>query len=314
MGELFMTIAFLFSGQGSQFEGMGTDLAQEYPEVSAIYKQAEHILGYNLLTLSKEQLDQTRYTQVAIYTLSCAIENILKKEHIFPSVVAGLSLGEYSALVCAESLDFEQGLRLLEQRALFMEEACRECQAGMLAILNDNKELIQQLCHDVRKQGHAVFPANYNAPSQIVVAGEQQGIQLLQILLVEHGIKRVIPLAVSGAFHTPLMQSAAIKLNPVLQSVDFKKPKYQVIGNTYAKPIAYENLVEILTKQIVEPVQFEQSIKEMIRLGANLFIEIGPKQVLSQFVKKIDKGLEVYAVDNVSRLQSVIQTLRRNKL
>lgn len=305
-----MTIGFLFSGQGAQYQGMGTELANVYPIVKETYNKASKQLGYDVLSLSQEQLNQTRYTQVAIFTMSTAIAKLLEQHHIKSTVNTGLSLGEYSALVNANVLTFEEGLRLLEKRALFMEEACSENVSGMLAVMNTPKEVVLEVCQEASVDAQHVYPANYNMPGQIVISGHKDAVDKAKVLFVEMGYKKCIPLVVSGAFHTPLMGSAKEKLMPFLQQQIFQKGKKTVIGNLTAKNISERtDLAHVLAEQIVSPVRFEESIQEMIQQGVTTFIEIGPKKVLSKFVQKIDTSVKTYHVEDVATFNDVKDAL-----
>lgn len=302
-----MTVAFVFSGQGAQYEGMCEDLYDAYPCVKQVYQQAETLLGYDVLTLSQEKLDRTYYTQVAILTMSTAIARVLDEQGIRPEVVAGLSLGEYSALVCAQSLSFETALLLLQKRGQFMEEASQSVSSKMLAVLTEDRELVETVCQLVQEQGHYVAPANYNTTGQIVIAGVVEAIDIAHQLLTEKGVKRCIPLVVSGAFHTKLMHDAAEKLVPFIKTVDFERPQFPVISNTYARDMRDMDISQVLIEQIENPVLFEDSIKEMIRLGVDTFVEIGPKKVLSAFIKKVDKSVTTYHVENKETLVEVLK-------
>lgn len=309
-----MTIGFLFNGQGSQYEGMGIDLANAYPIVKETYNKANEQLGYDVLSLNQAQLNQTRYTQVAIYTMSIAIAKLLEQHNITSTMNAGLSLGEYSALVNADVLTFEDGIRLLEKRGLFMEEACSENVSGMLAVMNTPIEVVLDVCQKASEDEQCVYPANYNMPGQIVVSGHKKAVDKAKALFVEKGYKKCIPLLVSGAFHTPLMNSAKTKLMSFLQQQTFQKGKKDVIGNLTAQNISDRNdLSQVLVEQIVSPVRFEESVQTMIKQGVTIFIEIGPKQVLSKFVKKIDTSVETYHVADVATFNMVLDALGKEK-
>lgn len=305
-----MAIGFLFSGQGAQYEGMCVELANAYPIVKETYDKASEQLGYDVLSLNQEQLNQTRYTQVAIFTMSTAISRLLEQHHITSTVNAGLSLGEYSALVNANVLSFEDGLNLLEKRAMFMEEACGENVSGMLAVMNTPKEVVLQVCEHASDANEKVYPANYNMPGQIVVSGHRGAVDKAKELFVEKGYKKCMPLVVSGAFHTPLMTSAKQKLVPFLQQQTFLKGTKAVIGNLTAQNISeHTDLADVLADQIISPVRFDESVQEMIAQGVTTFIEIGPKKVLSKFVQKIDASVEIYHVEDVTTFNVVRDAL-----
>lgn len=305
-----MTVGFLFSGQGAQYEGMCVELANTYPIIQETYNQAAKQLGYDVLMLTQEQLNQTRYTQVAIFTMSIAISRLLEQHHITSKVSAGLSLGEYSALVNADVLSFEDGLNLLEKRALFMEEACGENVSGMLAVMNTPKEVILEVCQLASDVNEQVYPANYNMPDQIVISGHKKAVDTAKELLIEKGYKKCLPLVVSGAFHTPLMNSAKDKLIPFLKEQLFQKGKKAVIGNLTAQNISERtDLSSVLAEQIVSPVRFEESVREMINSGVDTFVEIGPKKVLSKFVQKIDATVKTYHVEDVATFNAVLDVV-----
>lgn len=305
-----MTVGFLFSGQGVQYEGMGVELANTYPIVKETYLKASQQLGYDVLSLTQDQLNQTRYTQVAIFTMSMAIAKLLEQHHINAKMNAGLSLGEYGALVNANVLSFEDGLKLLEKRALFMEEACDENVSGMLAVMNTPKEVVLEVCQLVSDDNEQVYPANYNMPGQIVISGHKGAVDKAKDLFVLKGYKKCMPLVVSGAFHTPLMSSAKEKLTPFLEKQVFKPSEKAVIGNLTAQNISQrDDLSHVLGEQIISPVRFEESIQEMITQGVTTFIEIGPKKVLSKFVQKIDTTVKTYHVEDVQTFKTLLDTL-----
>ncbi|NEW62190.1 ACP S-malonyltransferase [Granulicatella sp. zg-ZJ] len=304
-----MTLAFVFSGQGAQYEKMGSTLYEKYPQVKEIYDRAKDLLGYDILSLTQEQLNQTYYTQPAIFTMSVAITHLFSSHGIQPNIVAGLSLGEYSALVCANTLSFEKALLLLQKRAQFMEQVSQQTVSKMLAVMNMPREELEALCKQVCDTStYYVAPANYNMPGQIVISGEEKGILLMEQLLTERGMK-YLPLSVSGAFHTKLMHEASVLLRPFLEKEVFHEPIIPVICNTYAKDIRSFSIPDVLTKQIENPVYFQDSIQEMIRLGATTFVEIGPKKILSKFIKKIDKNVHVMNVEDVLSFEHAIHAL-----
>ncbi|MBS4770259.1 ACP S-malonyltransferase [Carnobacteriaceae bacterium zg-ZUI240] len=306
-----MSIGFLFSGQGAQYENMGVDLAQKYEIVKNVYDRAQSILGYDVLALSQEQLNQTRFTQVAVFTLSTAIAKLLQQHHITSDVNAGLSLGEYSALVDAKVLSFEDGLRLLKKRGKFMEIASCEHVSGMLAVMNTPKDVVLSVCQEMSDDTYQVFPANYNMPGQIVISGHQKAVDKAKEKFIELGYKKCLPLVVSGAFHTPLMMSAKEKLMPYLNQHVFNKGIKKVVGNLTATDISTrDDLSDVLAEQIVSPVRFEESIAYMLNEGVDTFIEIGPKKVLSKFVQKINKEVTTLHVENVETFETVLALLQ----
>ena len=300
--------AFLFAGQGAQKLGMARDLYDQYPIVKETYDQASRVLGYDLRDLidqDEEKLNQTRYTQPAILTTSVAIYRLLVEKGLQPDMVAGLSLGEYSALVAAGSLDFEDAVALIAKRGQFMETAAPAGTGKMVAVMNTDVALIEEVCKKASDKGY-VKPANYNTPAQIVIGGDVVAVDAAVDYLKEAGAKRLIPLNVSGPFHTALLQPASEKLALELETVDFQEFQIPLVGNTEAKVMEKEQIKSLLARQVMEPVRFYESIDTMKELGLTKVIEIGPGKVLSGFLKKIDKNIEVLAVEDEASLQALL--------
>ena len=300
--------AFLFAGQGAQKLGMARDLYDQYPIVKETYDQASRVLGYDLRDLidqDEEKLNQTRYTQPAILTTSVAIYRLLVEKGLQPDMVAGLSLGEYSALVAAGSLDFEDAVALIAKRGQFMETAAPAGTGKMVAVMNTDVALIEEVCEKASDKGY-VKPANYNTPAQIVIGGDVAAVDAAVDYLKEAGAKRLIPLNVSGPFHTALLQPASEKLALELETVDFQEFQIPLVGNTEAKVMEKEQIKSLLARQVMEPVRFYESIDTMKELGLTKVIEIGPGKVLSGFLKKIDKNIEVLAVEDEASLQALL--------
>ena len=300
--------AFLFAGQGAQKLGMARDLYDQYPIVKETYDQASRVLGYDLRDLidqDEEKLNQTRYTQPAILTTSVAIYRLLVEKGLQPDMVAGLSLGEYSALVAAGSLDFEDAVALIAKRGQFMETAAPAGTGKMVAVMNTDVALIEEVCEKASDKGY-VKPANYNTPAQIVIGGDVVAVDAAVDYLKEAGAKRLIPLNVSGPFHTALLQPASEKLAMELETVDFQDFQIPLVGNTEAKVMEKEQIKSLLARQVMEPVRFYESIDTMKELGLTKVIEIGPGKVLSGFLKKIDKNIEVLAVEDEASLQALL--------
>ena len=300
--------AILFAGQGAQKLGMARDLYDQYPIVKETYDQASRVLGYDLRDLidqDEEKLNQTRYTQPAILTTSVAIYRLLVEKGLQPDMVAGLSLGEYSALVAAGSLDFEDAVALIAKRGQFMETAAPAGTGKMVAVMNTDVALIEEACEKASDKGY-VKPANYNTPAQIVIGGDVAAVDAAVDYLKEAGAKRLIPLNVSGPFHTALLQPASEKLAMELETVDFHDFQVPLVGNTEAKVMEKEQIKSLLARQVMEPVRFYESIDTMKELGLTKVIEIGPGKVLSGFLKKIDKNIEVLAVEDEASLQALL--------
>ena len=300
--------AFLFAGQGAQKLGMARDLYDQYPIVKETYDQASRVLGYDLRDLidqDEEKLNQTRYTQPAILTTSVAIYRLLVEKGLQPDMVAGLSLGEYSALVAAGSLDFEDAVALIAKRGQFMETAAPAGTGKMVAVMNTDVALIEEACQKASDKGY-VKPANYNTPAQIVIGGDVAAVDAAVDYLKEAGAKRLIPLNVSGPFHTALLKPASEKLALELEKVDFRDFQVPLVGNTEAKVMEKNQIKSLLARQVMEPVRFYESIDTMKELGLTKVIEIGPGKVLSGFLKKIDKNIEALAVEDEAILQALL--------
>ena len=285
--------AYIFPGQGAQFPGMGKDLFEASERARDYYKRANDILGFDISEImfhgSADDLKQTRVTQPAIF-LHSVIPAILMGEAFQPDMVAGHSLGEFSALVAAGGMRFEDGLRLVSQRALAMQEACEIQPSTMAAVLGLDDEIVEDVCHQLEG---IVVPANYNCPGQLVISGEVEAVEKACEVLKEKGARRALILPVGGAFHSPLMKPAREKLAKAIEETDIQNPICPIYQNAVARGVTdSEEIKKNLIAQLTAPVKWTQSVRQMITDGATEFIEIGPGKVLTGLVKKIDRNVE----------------------
>ncbi|MGL5450545.1 MAG: ACP S-malonyltransferase [Lactococcus cremoris] len=300
--------AFLFSGQGAQQLGMARDLYDQHESVKTTFDEASKALGYDLRALidhDEEKLNETKYTQPAILTTSVAIMRLLNDNGIKPDVVAGLSLGEYSALVASGIIDFQEAVKLVAKRGQYMTEAAPTGSGKMVAVMNTEPALIEEMCQKASERG-IVSPANYNTPAQIVIGGEVLAVDYAVELLKEAGVRKLIELKVSGPFHTAILKPASEKLALELDKINFKSFELPLISNTSAKVMQEDEVKALLTRQVMEPVRFYESVETMQKLGVTRFIEVGPGKVLSGFIKKIDKGAEFTNVCDVATFEALI--------
>lgn len=291
-----MAKAYVFPGQGAQFVGMGKDLYESNALAKELFDKANEILGYSITDImfngTDEDLKQTKVTQPAVF-LHSVISALCLDDEFKPDMVAGHSLGEFSALVVAGALSFEDGLRLVYARAMAMQKACEMAPSTMAAIIALPDETIEQICEEVSTEGNAVVPANYNCPGQVVISGNIEAVKTACAKLKEAGAKRALPLAVSGAFHSPCMEPARQELAAAIEQTEFKEPICPVYQNVDALPhTAPEEIKANLLKQLTASVRWTQEVKQMIADGAEEFIECGPGAVLTGLISKIKKSLE----------------------
>ena len=283
--------SFLFPGQGAQFPGMGRDLYEASAEAKALFEQANDVLGFEITEImfgeEAEALKQTQVTQPAIFLHSVILSKLMGSQ-FKPDCVAGHSLGEFSALVATGALNFENGLRLVHQRALAMQEACDEIPGTMAAVLGLEDHIIENICNETEG---IVVAANYNCPGQLVISGEKKAINMACEAMKEAGARRALPLPVGGAFHSPLMEPAKTKLALAIEATVIQNPICPVYQNVVATGIHDPATIkENLIAQLTAPVRWTQSVQQMLNDGATSFTEVGPGKVLQGLVKKIDRS------------------------
>ena len=302
--------AFLFPGQGAQAVGMGKDFAEVCPAAAAVYEKAGKVLGWDVADICfngpKEDLDNTSICQPAILTTSIAIVEAMReagrKEVHACSAAAGLSLGEYTALVMAKALDFADALMLVQKRGAYMEDACKQNPGTMASVLGLDDDIVEAICAQAREAG-MVVAANFNSPGQVVISGSAEGVAKASDLARDRGAKRVIPLAVSGAFHSPLMAPAAERLEPELQGTVFSPCKMDVIANVTAETVRDPEDVRVtLAKQVQLPVRWSQTIRHLTEKGYSRFVEVGPGKVLAGLMRRIAPDAKVENVSTVDAL------------
>lgn len=312
-----MKIAFMFPGQGAQYQGMGKDIYQKYEEAKNIYERASEILNIDMkklcFELSTEELSKTENTQIAIAVNSLAILEILKKQGIEAKICTGLSLGEYVALIYAGILNFEDGLKLLKQRGYYMGNYLPNEEFGMASVIGLESSKIEKICEELKKEGLFVTTANYNYSMQTVISGSKEGIEKASKLLNELGAKKVILLNTSGPFHTEKLAKAKEFYEKELEKVNFNEGNKTVIKNIDGEPYKKEDdKKEILAKHIISPVRFDKTITYMKENKVDTFVEIGPGKTMSGFIKKELKDLNIkcFNTDNLSSLLETIENLK----
>ncbi|HAK27840.1 MULTISPECIES: ACP S-malonyltransferase [Sphingobacterium] len=291
-----MKTAYVFPGQGAQFVGMGQDLYNLNDETKALFEQANDILGFRITDVmfsgTDEELKQTNVTQPAIFLHSVILAKALG-ESFQPDMVAGHSLGEFSALVAAGALSFEDGLKLVAQRANAMQKACELQPSTMAAILGLEDAIVEDIC---AKVDDVVVAANYNCPGQLVISGSIEGVDKACALLTEAGAKRALKLNVGGAFHSPLMESAKVELQAAIEAVNILSPRCPIYQNIDAKPQTDPAVIkENLIAQLTGAVRWTQTVQNMLADGATAFVEVGPGNVLQGLVKKVDRQVQTSA-------------------
>ena len=292
--------AFVFPGQGSQFVGMGKDLYETSPLAKELFDKADEILGFKITDImfagTDEQLKETKVTQPAVF-LHSVISALCLGDDFAPAMVAGHSLGEFSALVASGALGFEDGLRLVAARANAMQKACEANPGTMAAIIGLSDEKVEEICAEVSKNGKLVIPANYNCQGQLVISGDVEAVNEACEKLKEAGAKRALPLKVGGAFHSPLMQPAKDELQKAIENTTISAPKCPVYQNVDAKP--HTDAADIkanLIAQLTSPVRWTKSVQNMIADGADDFTECGPGKALQGMIGRIDKTVNAHGI------------------
>lgn len=306
-------IAFVFPGQGAQYIGMAQDFYNTMPECKETFDKATELLGFDMAELcfeENERLDKTEYTQAAILTATIAILKAVGKTGIKADITAGLSLGEYCALVANSALSFEDAVQLVRKRGIFMEHEVPDGKGTMAAILGLQSDVIESICNEIQKeQGNPVQPANYNCPGQIVISGEKNAVLAAGEKLKEAGARRVVELKVSGPFHSDMLKGAGEKLAGELKNVTFSDMSIPYVTNVTAsildKETTAEQIKELLKVQVSSAVKWQQSIENMINSGVDTFIEIGPGRTLSGFIRKIDRTKKVLNIEKIEDLEKL---------
>jgi [acyl-carrier-protein] S-malonyltransferase len=308
-GDERLMIAFCFPGQGSLEPGMGRDIAEAVPEAMEVYERGSEASGLDLRRLCFEapldEIVETEIQQPALVATSLAILAALRVQGIRPDYVVGHSVGEFAALAAAEAMTTEEALALVRARGLAMAEAARKRPGSMAAILGLEDEVVESLCRKII----GVWPANYNSPGQVVVSGEDPAVDECIVGAEEAGARRAVKLKVSGAFHSPLVASAAHALRPAIDRVRFSEPIAPFMSTVTAKVEPAQRMAGLLVEQLTAPVKFTQATSGLIREGVKTFVEVGPGNVLSGLVKRIDRGVKTVSVNNLASLQQLEEKL-----
>lgn len=310
-------VAFVFPGQGSQEVGMGKAFYEEYPSVQESFKKADSLLEVPLseymLEGPQETLTKTEHAQPALLLTSSVITDLLNEEGVKPTMVAGHSLGEYSALVAAGSLSVEDALKLVQTRGKLMEEAVPSGEGAMAAVLGLDAATINEVASEIRESGEAVDVANYNCPGQIVISGSKEGVDQACEVLKEKGAKRALPLNVSGPFHSRLMKPASEKFQTTLENVSIQNAEVPVYANVTAEPTEDQTRIfELLVEQLYSPVRFEETIQNMMEEDVDAFVEVGNGKVLSGLIRKVNRRMKTFTIQDPESLQQFLEWYRED--
>ena len=313
-----MKIGYLFPGQGAQSLGMGKDIYEKYDVAKEVYKKAQELTGIDVAKITfenEELLNQTQYTQICILTMSLAILEILKQNGIQAEVASGLSLGEYTALINSEALNFEDGIKLVKKRGEYMQKLVPEGEWLMAAVLGMEEEKVIEVCKLANEKSaeNFVVPVNFNCPGQIVISGNKAGVETAEVIAKEQGARKVRELKTSGPFHTEKLKAASEALKKELGKVEFNKFNNTVIknidGTEYKET---DDIRDILAKHIISPVKFTAVLQKMLDMGVDTFVEVGPGKTLSGFIKKMptEKEIKILNICNCETLENVLKEVK----